>query len=75
MYGPTDRQTDRIHIHQVYVGLAQACPNYRVEMNSVVSSLFFQVIITCMSIRITWKERHLPEINSVANNYFCVPTF
>ena len=27
MYGPTDRRTDRIHIHHVYVGLAQAHPN------------------------------------------------
>ena len=27
MDGQTDRQTNRIHIHHVYVGLAQACLN------------------------------------------------
>ena len=29
MYGPTDKQTDKIHLHHIYVGLAWAHPNYR----------------------------------------------
>jgi len=28
MYGLSDRLTEKIHVHYIYMGLTQACPNY-----------------------------------------------
>ena len=38
----TDRQTDRIHILHVYVGLAQASPNKRIGGSNVLGKINYQ---------------------------------